>query len=110
MWNNSTVLEPYSRKSRFPNCNPPPIWALKGGQRSREYQMTEKRSHLTAAQRATRPALEDRIFQAIKDLEERVKNLPPGLEREKLTRRIRVMNTSNHLNDWLASPGLRTPT
>ena len=72
--------------------------------------MIQKRGRLTNEQRAGRPALEERVFQTIKDLQERANNLPPGTERDKLLRRVRVMATSNHLNDWLASPGLRTPS
>ena len=71
--------------------------------------MTKKRSRLTGSERARRPALEDRISQAMKDLQERANSLPPGLERNKLMRRVRVMDTSNHLHNWLASPGLRAP-
>ena len=72
--------------------------------------MTKKRSRLTDADRARRPALDDRVSQAMKDLRERANNLPPGTERDKLIRRARVMDTSNHLNDWLASLGLRART
>jgi hypothetical protein len=45
----------------------------------------------------------------MKDLQERANSLPLGLERDKLMRRVRVMDTSNHLHNWLASPGLRAP-
>ena len=94
-----------------PKLQPGAHSCVKGrGRRSREYKMTKKRRHLSAADRASRPALEDRVLQVLKELEERANNLSPGLERDKLMRRVRVMNTSNHLNDWLASPGLRTPT
>ena len=45
----------------------------------------------------------------MKDLQERANSLPLGLERDKLMRRMRAIDTSNHLHDWLASPGLRAP-
>ena len=45
----------------------------------------------------------------MKYLQERANSLPLGLERDKLMRRVRVMDTSNHLHNWLASPGLRAP-
>lgn len=67
------------------------------------------KNRLTDEERASRPALEERVSQVMKELEERANKLPPGMERDKLMRRIRGLDTSNHLNDWLASPGLRIP-
>jgi CRP/FNR family transcriptional regulator, cyclic AMP receptor protein len=33
----------------------------------------------------------------------------PGLECERLIRRARQAETASHINEWLSSPGLRTP-
>jgi hypothetical protein len=34
----------------------------------------------------------------------------PGRARELLLRRARQAETASHVNDWLKSPGLKTPT
>jgi hypothetical protein len=35
--------------------------------------------------------------------------LPPGSQREDLSRKVHQINTAAHLNEWLRSPGLRSP-
>jgi hypothetical protein len=35
--------------------------------------------------------------------------LPHGAEREKLIRKARQAETAAHIDEWLASPGLRVP-
>ena len=37
------------------------------------------------------------------------KALQPGFERDAMMRRARHAETASHLEDWLLSPGLRTP-
>ena len=37
-------------------------------------------------------------------------DMPPGIEREGLKRKIRQLETASQMKDWLASPGLRPPT
>ena len=71
--------------------------------------MTKTRRRLSKAERANRPAFEDRVSRVAKDLEERAARLPPGKERDNLIRRARLMGAANHINGWLVSPGLRPP-
>ena len=35
--------------------------------------------------------------------------LPHGPERDKLVKKIRQLETASHMNDWLGSPGLKSP-
>lgn len=44
-----------------------------------------------------------------KELEEQAWCMPPGRERDALLRKARQMNVSEHLMDWLTSPGLQPP-
>jgi hypothetical protein len=37
------------------------------------------------------------------------KELPGSLARELLLRRVRQAETASHINEWLGSPGLRSP-
>jgi hypothetical protein len=60
-------------------------------------------------QSASRPSFEARISQAAKELEEKAWQMPPGSERDHLLRRARLMNTTEHLREWLSSPGLQPP-
>jgi hypothetical protein len=34
----------------------------------------------------------------------------PGLQRDAMLRKARLVETASHINDWLTSPGLRTPS
>jgi hypothetical protein len=40
---------------------------------------------------------------------EQAKALPPGIERDELTRKARQAETASHLNEWPTSPGLQPP-
>jgi hypothetical protein len=40
---------------------------------------------------------------------EKADQLPPGPEREALLKKARQADTAAHINDWLNSPGLRSP-
>ncbi len=53
--------------------------------------------------------LEARRAEEAKRLREEAKLLPPGALREELIRRARQAETASHMNEWLASPGLRPP-
>lgn len=69
--------------------------------------MTRKR--LSNAERASRPAFDEQVSEAAKDLEDRAGRLPPGPERDALLRRARRMDVARHINAWLSSPGLQPP-
>lgn len=36
--------------------------------------------------------------------------LPPGKDRDALLKKARQLDTASHINEWLSSSGLRTPT
>jgi hypothetical protein len=42
-------------------------------------------------------------------IQEQVKSMPPGRNRELLVRRARELKTALRVNEWLSSPGLKTP-
>jgi hypothetical protein len=67
------------------------------------------RRRLSQKERASRPAFEDRVSQAARELEEKAICLPPGPERDDLLRRARLMDVAKHIDKWLSSPGLRSP-
>ena len=71
--------------------------------------MSKTRKRLSNDERASRPAFEERISQAAKELEDRAWRLPPGPERDALLRRARRMDIAKHMNEWLSSPGLQAP-
>lgn len=60
-------------------------------------------------ERLSRPSFQIRISGAAKELEDQAWQMPPGPERDALLRKARQMNVSEHLIDWLASPGLQPP-
>lgn len=53
--------------------------------------------------------LDKRILQQVERLHEEARNAPPGPEREKLERRVKLSETASHMSEWLNSPGLRPP-
>jgi hypothetical protein len=59
--------------------------------------------------RFTPRGFEDRIAAEKAQLEARVAHLPPGLEKDRLLRKIRQLETASHMNEWLSSPELRPP-
>ena len=67
------------------------------------------RKRLSNEARASRPAFDERVSEAAKDLEDRAWRLPPGPERDELLRRARRMDIAKHMNEWLLSPGLQAP-
>jgi hypothetical protein len=50
-----------------------------------------------------------RLAQEALRIQEQINSLPPGNERELLVRKVRQLETASHVNEWLASPGLRAP-
>jgi hypothetical protein len=73
------------------------------------YGMTTTRKRLSNEARESRPAFDERVSEAAKDLEDRAGRLPLDLEREALLRRARRMEIAKHINEWLSSPGLQPP-
>ena len=69
----------------------------------------KKRKRLSPIERASRPSFEARVSQAVKDVEDSAWRLPPGPERDAMLRKARQMNTANHINEWLSSPGGMRP-
>lgn len=54
-------------------------------------------------------SLEERLTEQAKSLRDRAKKMPPGVERDALVRRARQAETASRINEWLSSPGLRSP-
>jgi hypothetical protein len=54
--------------------------------------------------------LPDRLEEEATRLREEAEAKPPGQEREALLRKARQANTAARINEWISSPGLRTPT
>jgi hypothetical protein len=53
---------------------------------------------------------EDRIAAEKAKLEAQVAKLRPGPQMDELLKKIRQLETASHMNEWLSSPGLQTPT
>jgi hypothetical protein len=53
--------------------------------------------------------LEERLAEATAQLREQAEALTPSLARDNVLRRIRQNETAIHINEWLASPGLKAP-
>jgi hypothetical protein len=43
-------------------------------------------------------------------LRQQARTMPQGKERDKLMRRARQIETASHIEAWLKSPGLQSPT
>jgi hypothetical protein len=56
-----------------------------------------------------KPTLEQRLAQEALRIQEQVKSLPHGKERELLVRKARQLETASHVNEWILSPGLQPP-
>lgn len=52
---------------------------------------------------------EDQIAAEKKRCAERLANTPHGPERDALVKKIRQLDAAGHMNDWLRSPGLKSP-
>ena len=42
-------------------------------------------------------------------LKEEIANLANGADRDAILKKIRQLETASHINEWLTSPGLRSP-
>ena len=56
-----------------------------------------------------KPTFEQRLAQEALRIQEQVKSLPHGKERELLVRKARQLETASHVNEWILSPGLKPP-
>jgi hypothetical protein len=54
--------------------------------------------------------LDQRLEEQAKRLRKEAQGTPHGVEREKLIRRAREAETAAHIQEWLTSPGLQSPT
>ncbi|WOH53512.1 hypothetical protein [Bradyrhizobium sp. sBnM-33] len=52
---------------------------------------------------------EDQLAEAALKLKAQARTLGPGEQRDELLRKIRQIDAAAHLNEWLKSPGLRSP-
>jgi hypothetical protein len=43
-------------------------------------------------------------------LEAQIAKLKPGPQMEALRKKIKQLETASHMNEWLSSPGLQSPT
>ena len=53
-------------------------------------------------------SLEGRLAEEAKRLRKQAQGTPPGIERERLVRRARQLETASRMNEWLTS-GLQAP-
>ena len=54
--------------------------------------------------------LEHRLLEEAGRLRKEARGTPPGIERERLLRRARQAETASHINQWLSSKGLQSPS
>jgi hypothetical protein len=52
---------------------------------------------------------EQSLPEKAKRLRKQAQGTPPGIERERLVRRARQLETASRLNEWLTSRGLQAP-
>jgi hypothetical protein len=55
------------------------------------------------------PLFDRRLAQEALRIKEQIKSLPQGREREFLSRKARQLEIASRINEWLSSPGLKTP-
>jgi hypothetical protein len=69
--------------------------------------------HLTASGMARamqrRQSFENRLADEKKRLQEQAASLPHGAEKETVLRKIEQIDTASEVNEWISSPGLRSP-
>ncbi len=53
---------------------------------------------------------EDKIAAEKAKLEAQVAKLKPGPQMDALREKIRQLETASHMNEWLSSPGLQSPS
>jgi hypothetical protein len=54
-------------------------------------------------------SFDQRLMQEALRIQEQVESMPPGKNRELLVRKARQLQTALHVNEWLSSPGVKTP-
>ena len=54
--------------------------------------------------------LEERLAEEAKELRKVAEMLPPGPTRDRVLRKARQDETAAHMNEWVSSPGLKSPT
>ena len=52
----------------------------------------------------------DRLAKEAERLREEAKTKPPGPEREELIRKAHQADAAAHIDQWVSSPGLKSPT
>ncbi|SDJ54167.1 hypothetical protein SAMN05216338_105342 [Bradyrhizobium sp. Rc2d] len=53
--------------------------------------------------------LGERLIKEVRLAREKADQLPPGAEREDLLEKARQADVTAHIDEWLNSPGLRSP-
>ena len=51
--------------------------------------------------------LDQRMTEQAERLRQEAQGTPPGVQRDKLIRQARQLETASHMQDWLTSPGLK---
>ncbi|WP_244070930.1 hypothetical protein [Bradyrhizobium sp. Ce-3] len=59
--------------------------------------------------RQTKP-LRERLLAFAKEAREEASRMPVSEEREALLKHARQAETASHLDEWISSPGLKSPT
>ena len=54
--------------------------------------------------------LDERLAAESQRLRKEAQGTPPGIERNRLIRRARQADTAAQIEEWLKSPGLKSPT
>ena len=54
-------------------------------------------------------SLHDRLIALAQQTREKASLLAPGLEQQEMLRKARQADTAAHMDEWLNSPGLRSP-
>jgi hypothetical protein len=54
-------------------------------------------------------SLKDRLASFANEVREKADLLPPGRERDDMLKKVSQADTASYLNDWVNSPGLRSP-
>ena len=57
----------------------------------------------------TKLPFDQRLMQEALRIQEQMKSMPAGRNRELLVRKARQLKTALHVNEWLSSPGLKAP-
>jgi hypothetical protein len=53
--------------------------------------------------------LDKRLKERALRMRKEARGAPPGVERDRLIRAVRLTETASHMSEWLSSPGLRAP-